>query len=86
MFFGISELEAIDPPKLENLNLRAPRFKLPASIDSFCVDMDFDRAGHTYGKSYQDVVRGMNGQFENPPDYVAYPEKEDDIIELMKFL
>lgn len=85
MVFGLTKLEPIDPPCLEDLTLRSPRFTLPQTLASFCVDKEFDRAGHTYGKSYRDTIRGVYGQFDNPPDYVAYPSEEEEIVQLMTF-
>ena len=32
----------------------------------------YDRVSHALGKAYRDVVRGMRGEFEHPPDLVAY--------------
>ena len=34
---------------------------------------------HALGKSYRDVVRGFRGEFENPPDLVAFPRDESEI-------
>jgi alkyldihydroxyacetonephosphate synthase len=31
------------------------------------------------GKAYRDVVRGFRGEFENPPDLVAFPRDESEI-------
>ena len=39
--------------------------------------------GHTYGKSYRDVVRGFRGEFTNPPDVVARPATEADVVALL---
>lgn len=83
--FGLDSLVEIDPPKLEELSLRPPRFQLPPDLKAFCTEEAYDRAGHTYGKSFRDIARGVAGIFDNPPDYVAYPSKEDDIIALMTF-
>ncbi len=85
LFLGLSEIKVMDPPRLGDISLRTPRFGLPEFLSAFCSDKDYDRAGHTYGKSYRDVVRGLYGQFDNPPDYVAYPREEKDIIELMEY-
>ena len=41
-----------------------------------CDDGDHDRALHSYGSSYRDVVRGFRGEFPNPPDLVAHPQDE----------
>ena len=40
---------------------------------------------HSYGKSYRDIVRGLHGQYDNPTDYVAFPETEDQILALVHF-
>jgi alkyldihydroxyacetonephosphate synthase len=34
---------------------------------------------HALGKAYRDVVRGMRGQIEHPPDLVARPTTEDEL-------
>ncbi len=83
--FGISELDEQPPPRMEDISLRAPRFSLPDEMRTFCVDTPLDRAGHTYGKALRDVLRALDRQFDNPPDYVAYPRTERDIQELMTF-
>lgn len=85
MALGIPQLEEIEPPKLENLQLRPPRFTLPSAIHSFCSETTYDRASHCYGKSYRDVMRALYGQFDNPPDYVAYPKSEAHILQLFAF-
>ena len=41
------------------------------------------RAGHTHGKSYRDVVNGSYGRFPHPPDQVARPRTEQDIVDLL---
>ena len=83
--FEMSELVEQPPPHIEDISLRPPRFALPESMGDFCVDTPLDRAGHTFGKSLRDVLRALNRQFDNPPDYVAYPRTEEDIRQLMAF-
>jgi alkyldihydroxyacetonephosphate synthase len=85
MSLGIKDFEQITPPKLEDLQLRAPRFKLNEKNISICKSDTYNRASHTYGKSYRDIWRGLHGQFDNPPDYVAYPHNEEEIMNLMDF-
>jgi len=82
---GMDDLPRITPPVLEDLNLRAPRFDLPDALRDLCSDTPYDRASHHYGKSYRDVIRGLYGQFDNPPDYVAFPRSDDHIQQLMAF-
>ncbi|HMA86276.1 MAG TPA: FAD-binding oxidoreductase [Desulfosalsimonadaceae bacterium] len=83
--FELDELPEISPPKVEDLNLRPPRFKIPAALTDFCSESAYNRAGHTYGKAFRDVMRGIYGQFDNPPDYVAYPRSEGDLQDLINF-
>ena len=35
--------------------------------------------------AFRDVWRGFHGHYPNPPDYVAFPTTETDIIQLMQF-
>jgi alkyldihydroxyacetonephosphate synthase len=42
-------------------------------------DSHYERVSHGLGKAYRDVVRGFRGEFENPPDLVAFPRDESEI-------
>ena len=83
--FGLNSLDETPPPQLSELSLRPSRFSLPSDLKSFCTSETYDRANHTYGKSFRDMVRAINRNFDNPPDYVAYPSTEEDIVALMHF-
>ena len=39
----------------------------------------YDRAAHTYGKSYPDYVRALLGDYDCAPDVVAYPRNEAEV-------
>ena len=71
--FARDEFETIKVPRLEELALRAPRAVPPASLAAFCTSERYDRAAHTYGKSYPDYARAMLGDYDCAPDVVAYP-------------
>ena len=83
MVLGIEKFSDLTAPVLEELNLRVPRITLPEAYMEFCTAEAFDRASHSYGKSYRDVWRGLHGKYDNPPDYVAYPTTEEQILSLM---
>ena len=83
--FQVKELENIEPIPIGDLVLRVPRFSLPKTFQSFCSADKLERAAHSYGKSFRDVWRGLHGQFDNPPDYVAFPKTEQEILDLMRF-
>jgi len=76
-------LELADEPRLEAIELPAPGLTPPKSLAERCTTDPFERAGHTYGKSFRDVVRGARGDFSKPPDFVAYPEDEAEVAALL---
>jgi alkyldihydroxyacetonephosphate synthase len=75
--FEVDEIE--EPVPLEAVELPDPRLQPPKELaDMFSADR-YQRVSHALGKAYRDVVRGMRGQFEHPPDLVAYPESPEDV-------
>lgn len=68
------------PVPLEQVELRPSRLRSPGGI--FTAD-EHERAVHSLGKAYRDIVRGFYGKFENPPDLVAFPEDEAGVIEVL---
>jgi alkyldihydroxyacetonephosphate synthase len=81
--FGIRELDVAPAPRIEDLSLRAPRLDPPANLAEFCSTSPFDRASHTHGKSYRDIVRGARREFTHPPDFVAFPRSEDEVVAML---
>src|SRR6185312_12729945 len=81
--FATDEFDTIAVPRLEDLSLRKPRAEPPASLAAFCTSERYDRAAHSYGKSYPDYVRAMLGDYDCAPDVVAYPRSEADISAVM---
>jgi alkyldihydroxyacetonephosphate synthase len=76
---GVSELKAADPPALGEIPLRAPRIRPPGALAGFCSIEPWDRAEHSLGKSFHDLVRGLRREYQNPPDFVAYPGSEEQV-------
>ena len=70
---------------LADLNLRKPRVTPPAAVASFCSTDTHDRAVHSYGRGFRDRVRAFHGQFPNPPDVVAYPRNEQEVISALEW-
>jgi alkyldihydroxyacetonephosphate synthase len=81
--FGIDPPTALPPPRIDEIALRAPRVAPPAGLAALCSDDPADRAGHTYGKSFRDVVRALAREYANPPDVVARPRDEGDVVALL---
>ena len=83
--FATDEFDTIAVPELNDLSLREPRVVPPASLAGFCTTDRYDRAAHTYGKSYPDYVRAMLGDYNCAPDVVAYPRNEEEISAVMEW-
>ena len=81
--FATDAFDTIAVPGLDDLSLREPRVSLPASLAPFCTIERYDRAAHTYGKSYPDYVRAMLGDYNCAPDVVAYPRNEAEVSAVM---
>ena len=77
--------DALPTPTLADFELRAPRVAAPGNLSSILSDRPYDRASHTYGKSFADLVRLQMRDMSNPPDWVAFPRNEDDLSALMDF-
>ena len=81
LFGPLAEGE-VKPPRLEDIKLAPPRLNPPASLP-FCSTALYDRAAHTYGKSFPDYVRGLVGDYSNAPDVVAYPRTEEEVAAVL---
>src|SRR5262249_35684429 len=71
--------EVEKPVPLEEVERRRGRLKRPTAFGDLFSDEKYERAAHALGKAYRDVVRGFRGEFENPPDLVAFPREEAEI-------
>jgi len=80
---GVGELRAQDPPDISEIRLRPPRVTPPPSISPFSSADPWDRAEHTLGKSFHDLVRGLRREYANPPDAVVYPADEDELAAVL---
>jgi len=81
--FGGLPSDEVAPPRLEEIKLTAPRLTPPATLAAICSSETYDRAAHTYGKSYPEYVRGLNGDYANAPDVVAYPRNETEVAAVL---
>ena len=81
--FGAPLNEAIEPPTIDEIDLREPRVAPPDSLAHLCTTDTEERAAHTYGKSFRDVWRALHRDLSNPPDLVAIPRDEADIVALL---
>ena len=74
-----------DPVPLQALDLPAPSEAAtpPRALESICSQGVADRAAHAYGKSFEDIVRGFVGDYPHPPDVVARPTDEQQVVDLL---
>jgi alkyldihydroxyacetonephosphate synthase len=77
------DLEVQPAPDLDVIELPRPRVAVPDSLAPICSTTKRERAAHTYGRSYRDVVRGFRGDLAHPPDVVALPRDEADVVALL---
>jgi len=74
-----------DPVPLEAVELPRPRIKAPDSLAGLVTDDPAERASHSYGKAYRDIVKAFRGRYDNPPDLVARPRDEADVVALLEW-
>src|SRR5437763_988489 len=80
--FDTALTESASAPRLEEIELAAPRVTAPASLP-FCIREHYDRAAHTFGKSYPDLARGLARDYVSAPDVVAYPRNEAEVAAVL---
>jgi alkyldihydroxyacetonephosphate synthase len=80
--FGAA-LEPIPAPRIEEIALRAPRVKAPPALAPIAAADPRERAAHTYGKAYRDVVRALRRDFAPAPDCVLYPRSEREVADAL---
>ena len=80
---GTSDFSLDPEPRVEDIQLRAPRLSPPESLAGICSIETYDRAAHSYGKALPDIVRAFRLDFPNPPDVVAFPRTEDDVVSVL---
>jgi len=71
--------EPEEPVPLDAIDLPPPRLRPPRALEEFVGDGAHERVSHALGKAYRDVVRGMRGQVDHPPDLVARPRDEAEV-------
>jgi alkyldihydroxyacetonephosphate synthase len=79
---GVSQFDVTPPPTPEEINLRPSRISIPKSLEAICSTDHYERLAHSYGRSFPDSVRIFRRDFSNPPDVVALPRTEQDIVDI----
>lgn len=83
--FSITPPVACAIPALDSLRMPTSALAAPTALAALITDARYDRAAHTYGKAFRDVVRALEGDFSSAPDLVAYPRDEDDVGSILRW-
>ena len=73
---------AVEPPPqpdAERIDLPAPRLDVPPQLADWTSASNVERATHTYGGHGLELLKGLRGEFDHPPDAVAHPRSEDEL-------
>lgn len=81
--FNLTGLQVDPPPKLEEIKLPKSKIEPPSGLSALCTNDPYERAAHTYGKSFPDLVRAFQRDFSIAPDLVTFPRTEEDIINIL---
>jgi alkyldihydroxyacetonephosphate synthase len=82
---GIDGLCVQEPPRVDELELRAPRLAPPPSLEAAFNGGPYDRAAHAYGRSFRDLVRAFRRDFAHAPDLVAFPRDEGELVSVLEW-
>ena len=81
--FQLDHVERIEIPKISDIDINQPLFSTPSSLKKIFSDDKLDRLNHAYGKSFPDSARSILGDFSSPPDYVAFPDTQNEITSIL---
>ena len=66
-------------PDLADIDIRAPRLKVPSTLQGWVSTDAEERLLHTYGGHSLELLAALRGRFENPPDAVTHPASEEEL-------
>ena len=70
-------------PQVGEFDLPPPRIAAPPALAAQFSATPLDRLNHCAGKSYADCARMWLRAAPSPPDWVAYPEDEQAIVDIL---
>ena len=70
-------------PQVGEFTLPAPRVAPPAALAPMFSAAPLDRLNHSTGKSWADCARMWLRQAPTPPDWVAYPDDEQAVADIL---
>jgi alkyldihydroxyacetonephosphate synthase len=82
---GIDGVRVQEPPRVEELDLRPPRLVPPRALEPAFSTDPHERAAHTYGRSFRDLVRAFRRDYAHAPDLVAFPRGEGELVSVLEW-
>jgi alkyldihydroxyacetonephosphate synthase len=70
-------------PQLDDFTLAAPCIRPPAALAAQFSATPHDRLNHSAGKSYADCARMWLRSPPSPPDWVAFPDDEQTVVDIL---
>ncbi len=81
--YGLASFDVTPPPKADEITLRKSRIEVPGDLQSIVRDDHLTRLEHSYGKAGFDTTRMFMRSVPNPPDVVAFPANEQEIVKVL---
>jgi alkyldihydroxyacetonephosphate synthase len=81
--YGINGFDVTPPPRSDEISLRKPRVEVPSALQAIVRTDHLTRLEHSYGKAGFDTTRMFMRQVPNPPDAVAFPTSEQQIVQVL---
>jgi len=81
--FDVQEVSILPIPKAEDIELPSVKISIPKSLENILTDDHLERLNHSYGKSFADTARALLKDFSSPPDLIAFPNSEEELIDVM---
>ena len=83
--YGVEEVSPQNPPAAHDIELQASRVTIPSNLSHILTDDHYERLLHSYGRSFPDQIRIFQRSYDHPPDVVAHPETEQDVVDLLEW-
>ena len=61
-----------------------PRVEVPAALAEFTTQLPRDRAAHTRGRAFPDLVAGFAGDYSGAPDLIARPRDAGEVARVLE--
>ncbi|WP_026402386.1 FAD-binding oxidoreductase [Actinomadura rifamycini] len=71
------------PPAIGDLGVPRPRVRAPRALEHLASGAPADRAAHSHGQAFRDVVRCLLGRLDRFVDLVVRPRTEQDVADVL---